>query len=354
MSEKPLGVGIIGCGVIAPAHIESFQCCDGVFVDALCDVDGARADKLAKQYGIPRIVTDLAELVDTEGIAAVSVCSGHAEHAGAIVRAAEAGKHILCEKPLATRKEDLDLLESLEGRHPALVLEGVFQHRFDAVYRFIREAVQLGRLGTLLHIDAGLSCHRPDDYYLDSNWRGAWDSEGGSLLINQAIHFLDLIGWIGGGVKTVSAITRNLAHHGVIETEDTASLSMELAGGALASFHGSSGSHRVWASRFSVVGTEAAMTVEDGRVVDIMARSDGLADDLRTAAKELEEAVRLSSVKSHYGPSHPRMIADFVDAIRMRRRPGIPFSEARKAVDLVLAAYRSDRGGRRVTLAETD
>ncbi len=354
MNTDPLSVGIIGCGVIAPPHIESFQACEGVEVLALCDPQVDKARKLADQYGIPHAVASVEQLVAMDGLHAVSVCSGHSAHAAAVIRAAEAGRHVLCEKPLATRGEDLDALEKLEQDHPSLVLEGVFQHRFDACYRFVREAVEHGHLGRLLFIDAHLSCHRPRDYYFDSDWRGRWETEGGSLLINQAIHFLDLVGWAGGGVKSVSAVTRNLAHEGLIETEDTAVLSMELGSGALGSFHGSSGSHRNWSSRMHFVGTEAEIIVEDGRVATVLARSEALAQELRTGADELEEAARLSSVKSHYGTSHPRMIADFVDSIRRGRRPAVPFAEARKAVDLVLAAYRSCREGRRVTLEETD
>ncbi|MCC5806798.1 MAG: Gfo/Idh/MocA family oxidoreductase [Opitutales bacterium] len=354
MNTDTISVGIIGCGVIAPPHIESFRSCEGVEVLAVCDPQVEKARKLADQYGIPRVAASLEELLAMDGLHAVSVCSGHAEHAAAVTRAAEADKHVLCEKPLATHGEDLDALEKLERDFPALVFEGVFQHRFDACYRFVREVVQHGHLGPLLLIDAHLSCHRSRDYYLDSDWRGRWETEGGSLLINQAIHFLDLVGWVGGGVKSVNAVTRNLAHENLIETEDTAVLSMELGSGALGSFHGSSGSHRKWSSRMHFVGTDAEIIVEDGRVASVLARSEALAGELRTGAEELEEATRLASVKSHYGPSHPRMIADFIDSIRRGRQATVPFAEARKAVDLVLAAYRSCREGRSVTLEETD
>lgn len=354
MNTEPLAVGIVGCGVIAPPHIESFQSCERVEVVALCDTHLEKARKLAGQYGIPHVVASVEELVAMEEIHAVSVCSDHAEHAAAVTRAAEAGKHVLCEKPLATRGVDLDALVKLERDNPSLVFEGVFQHRFDACYRFVREAVQFGHLGRLLLIDAHLSCHRSREYYLDSDWRGRWETEGGSLLINQAIHFLDLVSWIGGDVKSVNAVTRNLAHENLIETEDTAVLSMELGSGALGSFHGSSGSHRKWSSRMNFVGTEAEIVVEDGRVTTVLARSEERAAELRAGISELEETSRLASVKSHYGTSHPRMIADFVDSIRRGRHPGVPFSDARKAVDLVLAAYKSSREGRTVTLEKTD
>ncbi len=353
-STEPLSVGIIGCGVIAPPHIESFQACERVEVLALCDPQTHKARKLADQYGIACVADSVDELLAMDGLHAVSVCSGHAEHAATAAQAAKAGKHVLCEKPLAVSTEELDALEKLEQDHPSLVFEGVFQHRFDACYRFVREAVQLGHVGRLLLIDAHLSCHRPREYYLDSDWRGAWATEGGSLLINQAIHFLDLTSWIGGGVRSVNALTRNLGHEDVIETEDTAVLSMALGSGALGSFHGSSGSQRPWTSRMHFVGTEAEIIVEDGRVASVLARSEALGKELRRGADELEEATRLASVRTHYGPSHPRMIADFVDSIRRGHRPAIPFAEARKAVDLVLAAYRSCREGRNITLEQTD
>ncbi len=349
MNEDPLGIGIVGCGVIAPAHIESFQLHDGARVVAVCDTVPERAKALAERYGIEHADVSLADLLAREDVHAVSVCTGHADHASQVIAALEAGKHVLCEKPLATRTQDLDAMVEAAAKQ-SLVAEGVFQHRFDACYRFLCECVREKRIGDLVHIDAHLNCYRSQEYYTDSPWRGRSLSEGGSLLINQAIHFLDQILWIGQGVRSVAAITANLGHEGVIDTEDTASLSMELKSGALASFHGSSASHLSWSSRFQVVGKEAVLTVEDGHLVGIQARDPQLAAELQAAADELEEAQRLSAVKSHYGPSHPRMIADFVESIRLKRSPQVPFSEARKAVDLVLAAYRSAGSGKRVIL----
>ena len=349
MSEDILGIGIIGCGVIAPAHIESFRLHKGVRVVALCDTIPERAKELASRYGIDQVDTSLEDLLARKDVHAVSVCTGHADHVSHILPALAAGKHVLCEKPLATRTEDLDAIVEAAAKQ-SLVAAGIFQHRFDASYRFLHDCVREKRIGDLVHVSAQLNCFRSRDYYTGSPWRGRSKSEGGSFLINQAIHFLDLIIWIGGGVRSVAAVMANLGHEGIIETEDTASLSMELKSGALASFHGTSASHLNWATRFELVGREAVLTIEDGRLVGVHARDEQLGEALQRSADELEEAQRLAAVKSHYGPSHPRMIADFVESIQLKRPPQIPFSEARKAVDLVLAAYQSAACGKRVIL----
>lgn len=347
MSDS-IGVAIIGCGVIAPAHIQSYQRLPGVTVRTLCDLDLAKAKALGEAHGIAEAVQNAESLWSRSDIQAVSICTDHASHAPLVIAALRAGKHVLCEKPLAISKEQLDEMEAAARAAPHLVATGVLQHRFDAIFVWVRDVIRSGRLGQMLFTQGSLLCQRPDAYYAESPWRGQLALEGGSLLINQAIHFLDLQQWLGGGVADVMAAMVNRGHPGLIETEDTASLSFRLCDGALGSFAASSAAHAVWDFSLSFCGTKGTLSVRNGHLAEAKFADRQLAEELKREAHALEEAERVEAAKLHYGPSHPRQIADFIDAIRTGRSPAIPLSEARKANDFVLAAYASARSGRQV------
>lgn len=190
---KQIQVGIIGCGVIAPAHIEGFQQVDGVLVAALCDLVPEKAEKLAAQYGIGRVTTDYRELLLDNELNAIIVCTDHGSHAQICKDVIRSGKHLLCEKPLVRDPGEIDDLLKLAESCPDLVCAGVLQHRFDAIYRYAQQLLQEGTLGRLLTVDMRVLCYRSPAYYQQDSWRGTWDKEGGSLLINQAIHFFGCV-----------------------------------------------------------------------------------------------------------------------------------------------------------------
>ena len=127
---KQIKVGIIGCGVIAPCHIGSYLKLPEVRVVHLCDKVPAKAEKLAKEYGIGKVSQDYKELLADPEVDAVSICTDHASHSQIAVDALNAGKHVICEKSLASSKEKLDAMLEAARRHPGLVFSGVFQHRF--------------------------------------------------------------------------------------------------------------------------------------------------------------------------------------------------------------------------------
>ncbi|MCD8481387.1 MAG: Gfo/Idh/MocA family oxidoreductase [Verrucomicrobia bacterium] len=219
---RQLNVAIIGCGVIAPAHIEGFQHFPSVKVVELCDLDKSKADALALRYGIDSVSTSYHTTVARRDVDCVAICTDHASHAPIAIAALNAGKHVLCEKPLGESEQAVQAMVSAAQSNPDLVASGVLQHRFDAVHQALRLAIQEGLLGRPLLLQGRLLCYRSHDYYLNTPWRGKWASEGGSLLMNQAIHFVDILDWLGGGFSEITAAYCNLLHQGIIETEDSA------------------------------------------------------------------------------------------------------------------------------------
>lgn len=339
-ASNPLRVGIVGCGVIAPTHVEGYRGLDGVTVAALCDLVPEKAHRLAERIGDPKpeIFDDYRKLLASGKVDALSVCTDHRSHEEISIAALEAGISVLCEKALSTERTSLDRMAAAAERAEA-VAAGVFQHRFDPVYGRLREFLREEKLGRVVNANLSHQCYRSHAYYRGDEWRGTWLGEGGSLLINQTIHFLDLLQWMLGGAQEVRSVFANLGHEDVIETEDSAALALRFGNGALGAVSASSASHLTWQVRMEIVGTEGLLAFKDGKLQECCFNDDALADKAREFLDGGPEFAASPSGRDYYGSSHPAQIRDFVHAIREGRPPKVPFTEARKAVDLVLSAY---------------
>jgi UDP-N-acetyl-2-amino-2-deoxyglucuronate dehydrogenase len=349
--ERPLRVGIIGCGVIAPSHIDSYRGAGGAEVVALCDLLPERMEAVARRYpqAVFRQYREAAALLADPGIDAVSICTDHASHEALFRDAVAAGKHAICEKALTINEESLLRMESLAGS-ARVVTAGIFQHRFDPVYRVVKALLEENALGRLLTVSGWHQCLRTDEYYRQDGWRGNWAGEGGSLLINQSIHFLDILQWIAGGVASVSAEFANLAHQGIIETEDTASVALRFRCGALGTFVATSSSNREWEWGYRIAGTDGDIQLRNGQLERCTHRDAGRAAALEKRLQQLDEGPGVAGAKAYYGTGHPAQIRDFVDAIRNGRKPFVGIAEAAEALRLVLAIYQAGRTGRRVAI----
>lgn len=350
--QQPLRVGIIGCGVIAPAHIESFQRLDNVTVTWACDLVPEKAAALAEKYGIGRTSADCREVLADDDVDIIAVCTDHASHAPVSVAAIEAGKHVLCEKALAASKEGLDAMYDAHRAHPDLTVGGVFQHRFDAANRYLRDLVQEGAFGRLLTGAVQVRCLRTREYYQADAWRGTWAEEGGAVLINQAIHFIDSLVWIMGGVRELAGTYANLTHGDVMETEDTATAALRFKNGALGTLEATCSSHLRWESTISIHGSEGSIDLRQGQGLKVAFDDEAKQQRIEEALSECRDRKTIDAGKSYYGASHPNQIAEFVDAVREKRQPYVTFGSARHTVDVVLAIYRSWHEGRWVPVED--
>lgn len=338
--KEPLSVAIVGCGVIGHTHCESFQRISGVSVRWVCDVQAERAEKLALKYGVERHGRTEEALADP-AVQIVSICTDHDTHAGLLEQALAAGKDVLCEKPLGISPEDLGRMSQAERRHPGQIAGGVLQHRFDPVYRSVRDWIARRELGWILTANLQLQCYRSESYYRMDAWRGTWAREGGSLMINQAIHFVDALQWMMGGVAEVFACHANLTHREVIETEDTVTATLRFRDGSLGSLLATSGSLLDWEPRIHIHGTEGLVEILNGQLIRLQCRSHETEARLREELAKRAEPQKTEVGKAYYGPSHPSLIADFVEACRLRRRPFVTLDDAAEAVRVVLAIYQS-------------
>lgn len=217
---KKYKVGIIGCGVIAPNHLTVLIGLDNVELVAVCDVVKEKADKKAEEYGCTAYY-DYKEMIASESLDSVHICLPHYLHSEVTIYCLNAGVDVLCEKPM-----DISYAKALQMKEAAdksgRKLGIIFQNRYNPGTRFAVKLLKSGKIGELRGVSASLTWHRDQKYYDQDEWRGKWATEGGGVLINQAIHTVDLTRYlINSEVVSVSAST---SHRGYtqVEVEDTA------------------------------------------------------------------------------------------------------------------------------------
>lgn len=340
-----LHFGIIGCGVIGPVHAASLAQLPSVHMVGVCDTVRERAQRLADEYALPYITTDYRELLARADIDAVCICTPHYLHAEMAIAAARAGKHIFCEKPLAITATEMDAM--IAAADDAGVQLGVcFQHRFDPVVVQLKRLVDEGHFGRLLLGGAHCRCLRTDAYYQSEAWRGTWMLEGGGVLINQAIHTIDLLLWLFGDATSVYGNFATLRWGDAIEVEDTATGILTFRNGAQGHLAATTASNLDWQSRLHLYGSAGAAVVNTGypdEFTFLQLSSEQTIADPQSAASALPG-------KTCYGTSHILALDAFTNAVLHNTPYPIPGREARRAVDAILGLYRAAREGQVIPL----
>ncbi len=349
--------GIIGCGTIGPTHADAIAGVDGAELAAVMDIVPEKAKKLGEKYEVPSY-SSLKPFFKKVDAVCVAVPSGL--HAKVGIKAAQAGKHVICEKPIDVNRRNAEGL--VQGcRDLGVTLTVISQHRFADDIRKVREAAQSGVLGRLLIGEAHTPWYRTQAYYDSGDWRGTWKLDGGGCLMNQGVHYVDMIQWIMGGVKSVQAMARTASHQ--IEVEDIAYALIEYRNGAVGLIHGSTSSYPGFAERLVVHGEFGSALLEGDRLkawhVDPNAPKDkspygrGVqkqpTPNLSIMDKEEGGATGAADPTAIWGEQHRLQIEDFTQAVKAKRDPFITGEMALEPLKVILAIYRSAKlGGRRV------
>lgn len=322
---KELKTVLIGCGAIAVAHTDVLKRLGGNIV-AVCDIDREKAHRHCERFGLQvPIYTDYLEMLDAEQPDVAHILTPHYLHAQMIVQVLGRNIHCLCEKPLYIRPEEYDLIDSAVKASRAQL--GVcFQHRYIANNQYVKQQVEVeGFRGAA----AFQAWHKDAAYYASGDWRGKYATEGGALLINQAIHCIDQLIWFGGMPKTVTA---NLTTHMLadcIEAEDTAELFFDYGDGVVS---------QLYATNTAVSNFTGVMNVRtEGGNYEFHAKQ--LLKNNEFVVVNMENVD--IEVKSYWGIGHYNLINHYYSCVESGEHFPVDHKEASKAVKVVLAAGRS-------------
>jgi UDP-N-acetyl-2-amino-2-deoxyglucuronate dehydrogenase len=341
---RHFNIGLIGCGNVFLMHGQSLVNTPGVTIRAVCDIKPFRARKAAQRYSCKAYV-DYRAMLDKEGLDAVHILTPHYLHPEMVMEAAKRKINILCEKPIAIHPKDADRMIALCKKNR--VQFGVIsQNRCNPGSQLVKKMLTSGRLGKIKAAKLVLSYHKPDSFYMKSDWKGTWDKEGGGVLIDQAIHFVDVLHWlIDDRVEYIEANIANRMHK-YMKVEDLAEGIIKYKKGAYICFY--------LTNYYSYDDdTEIELDCEKGRVniVKDSARVGLYSGKVYTARPRASEYIDYGKGwKDYWGYCHCIQIKNFYRALREKRRPDIDGVEAKKTLDIVWNIYRSAKLGRRVRL----
>lgn len=332
--------GIVGCGRIARVHAEEILAMPQATLAAVCDIDRRVLQGLTNLFGVKGYL-DYAEMLEEKELDVIVICTPSGLHAEMGIMAAQAGKHVLVEKPIAMTLEDAErFINTCEER--GVLLSVVLQKRFKPLFLAIKSAVEEGRFGKLSHAGATVRWNRDEAYFRNNSWRGKKAQDGG-VIMNQAIHNIDLLQWLMGRVESIFAYTAT--RYRPIEAEDVGVVALKFASGALGVIEAASTVYpRNLEETFAVFG-------EKGTVVISGVRSEKVKTWQFSIAKKEDLLLKVGSESADKGRSgHRSILKDMVEAVKKGGRLAVDGREGLKSLEIVLGIYRSAETGMPVSL----
>ena len=342
-SMRTYKAAVIGCGTIFPTHGVSIKLCELAALTAVCDIIPERAKKTAEEYSCAAY-TDWREMLEREELDAVHICLPHHLHAPVAVECMKKGLHVICEKPLATSFEDARLMADT-AKECGVKLSCIFQNRYNAGVQLVRNLFLSGELGRVKGAKCFVTWRRVGKYYSESEWRGRWETEGGGVIINQAIHTLDAMKYIMAAHPVeVDAVIANRGGE-PIEVEDTAEGAILFDNGVLANFHAIS-----YYSFDDEV--QIDFDFENGRAKIISDRADVVMKDGRVikARRDEKETADYGDTKSYWGVNHSKQINDFYECLKNGNESLLHLEESVETLKMVCAIYESGKSGKKVKI----
>lgn len=325
---KKLNAAVIGCGAISERHLEAIVKA-GAEIACVADIDERKAKKTAEKYKC-RFYCDYHEMLKDSQVDVVHILTPHYLHAKMAIDSMKSGVQVLTEKPMATSIEDAEKMIDV-SRETGRMLGVCFQNRYNPTSLKAKEIIESGKAGQILGAKAWVTWHRDETYYTQSDWRGSWEKEGGGVLINQAIHTLDLIQWFMGDLARLKGSYYTSLLENTIEVEDTADAVIQFKNGTTALFFASNCYPVNSPVSIEIVLSKAVIRLES---VLTVTWNDG-----KTEHYSDEDLV--SGDKFYWGVSHKRLIADFYNKILSGEKFELDGNEGIKALKMVKAIHRS-------------
>ena len=341
MTEK-VGFGIIGAGAISAFHASSMATLDNVRLIGFYDPVKSAAEKRAAEFSC-KAYSDFEEFLSEPEIQAVTIGIPTGLHGKIAIQAANAGKHILCEKPLEiTPGLCDDVIRACEENN--VLLATVFQSRFTESVQKVKAAADAGRFGKMILSSTQVHWYRDMDYYAKSPWRGTWKMDGGGALMNQSIHTVDLLLYLNGDPAEVSAFAGTLTHD--IEVEDTLCAAVRYKNGSMGTIEVSTSCAPGFPRRLEFSGSKGSVTIEEDQIVR-WSFTDSLPGDESVAIRFDGNAGGGRNPANIKSDSHAAQIQDLANAILNGGKPMLDGVEGKRAVAFINGIYESARTGKK-------
>ncbi len=332
--------GIVGLGLIADFHGRALEDIPGAVIHSCMDFSKERVDTFSSKFGC-RGYTDLSEMLKDPDLDIVTVCTPSGAHMEPSLEIINSGKHLIVEKPLEITLERCDKILETANRKGVRV-STIFPSRFHEASMVVKEAVDKNRFGRLVMGDAYIKWFRTQEYYDQGGWHGTKALDGGGALMNQSIHAIDLLQWLMGPVVSVKAYTNTLGHER-IEVEDVGVAVLKFKNGALGVIEGSTAIYPGYLKKIEISGTEGSIVLEESDI-----KSWNFKEKLEIDQSIIERFT--SKTESGGGASDPGAISykphqwqfeDFIQSLDSGNKSAVEGDEGRKAVEIILAIYKS-------------
>jgi UDP-N-acetyl-2-amino-2-deoxyglucuronate dehydrogenase len=342
INDRKIKIALVGCGRISPSHINAVNHhhADMELV-GLCDINPARLTELNTQYNVAAY-SNLENMLKETPADVIVLCTPSGLHAEQACLAAAYGKHVITEKPMATRWQDgLRMVKTCDKADVYLFV--VKQNRHNATINALKTAIETGRFGRIYLVTSNIFWTRPQSYYEQDYWRGTWEFDGGAFM-NQASHYVDLLDWLIGPVESIQSMMGTLARN--IEVEDTGVLNIKWRSGAL-------GSMSVTMLTYKK-NLEGSLTIlgENGTV-----RLGGLALneiqhwEFADKLDREEDIKRLNyDISSVYGMGHVLYYENVIKVFRGKAKPSTDGREGLRSLELLVSAYLAKKEGKTIHL----
>ena len=331
MSEREVKIGLIGCGIIGPAHLAAWGSTPGAKISAICDLDESKAKTYADKYGAIAY-TDLAKMLKEADIDALDICTPSGFHSTQGLMAIEADKHVLIEKPIDIDINKADkLITAAEAK--GLIIACIFQNRIGAEIIRAKQLIDEGMLGTIISGSTYMKWWRGQDYYDSGEWRGTWALDGG-VFSNQAIHAIDQLCWLCGPVKEVKYCHIDTVMH-EIEAEDFGVAMLNFENGAYGVVEATTCCYPGAGMKTEIFGTKGSAVFEGPKVTLFEVQGEKI--DLSSEDKETSDGRSNPLAISTDGLAV--QIANFADCIRNGGEPLVGARSARVAIDALTKMY---------------
>ena len=320
---------IVGYGAIGPIHAKAIADSDYAKLYAVCDCIPERADKGAGLYNA-RAMYDFEEMLTDENIDVVHICTPHYLHKDMAIKALTSGKNIVLEKPVSMTISEFSQLKEFYKTCDKKAC-AMFQNRTNASIRMMKDLIDNDKtLGKMLGISGFVTWSRNEAYYNSEDWRGKWTTEGGGVLINQTIHTLDLIDWLGGGIKSVksSMSNKNLS---MIEVEDTVDALFVMNNGCHGVFFATNNFGVDSSVKIEITFENAILRYADSRLYKITDDVEILANDTQAEAG-----------KAYWGNGHRYVINQFYNALINNSDDYMDLTTAFHSAKAMFAIYRTE------------